>query len=242
MRYRARWLILAVAAVGLVGWSCSSKEDGSSTAAVTMTAPDDGTPGPLRLSLFPEIKYIVTPLPRPAGPHIESLNAKPRDPVMVPEGTTNLALHKPVTSNETFIVVGDLAMITDGEKEFVDGCWVELGPEMKWVQIDLGVPSRIFAIAAWRFYASPYAYHDVVVQVSGDPEFKKNVHTVFNNDYDNSLGFGEGKDLEHVESYEGQVIDAKGIIGRYVRLYSRGNTVSEENQYVEVEVWGKPAK
>jgi len=32
-----------------------------------------------------------------------------------------------------------------------------------------------------------------------------------------------------------------GVKGRYVRLYSNGNTANRLNHYIEVEVWGKPA-
>jgi hypothetical protein len=38
------------------------------------------------------------------------------------------------------------------------------------------------------------------------------------------------------------LIDAKGVKGRYVRLYSAGNTSNKMNHYIEVEVWGKPAQ
>ena len=37
-------------------------------------------------------------------------------------------------------------------------------------------------------------------------------------------------------------MDAKGAKGRYVRLYSSGNTSNDMNHYVEVEVYGSPAK
>ena len=36
------------------------------------------------------------------------------------------------------------------------------------------------------------------------------------------------------------LIDPKGIKGRYVRLYSNGNTANDLNHYVEVEVYGTP--
>ena len=55
-------------------------------------------------------------------------------------------------------------------------------------------------------------------------------------------GLGIGKDLEYFESNEGKLIDAKGEVARYVRLYSKGSTDSDLNHYIEVEVWGKPAK
>jgi hypothetical protein len=56
-----------------------------------------------------------------------------------------------------------------------------------------------------------------------------------------SAGLGLGKDLEYIENYLGKLIDAKGVRGRYVRLYSRGNTSNDLNHYIEVEVYGKPA-
>ena len=37
-------------------------------------------------------------------------------------------------------------------------------------------------------------------------------------------------------------VDAKGAVARYVRLYSKGSTADEQNHYVEVEVYGLPAK
>jgi len=37
------------------------------------------------------------------------------------------------------------------------------------------------------------------------------------------------------------LIDAKNVKGRFVRLYSNGNTANKLNHYIEVEVWGKPA-
>jgi hypothetical protein len=66
------------------------------------------------------------------------------------------------------------------------------------------------------------------------------VTTLFNNDHDNTAGFGAGKDMAYVETSEGKLIDAKGVKARYVRLSSNGNTTSELNHYVEVEVFGQP--
>jgi hypothetical protein len=79
------------------------------------------------------------------------------------------------------------------------------------------------------------------VQVADDPDFLTNVRTLFNNDHDNTAGLGAGKDLNYVETAEGKLIDAKGVIARYVRLWSNGNNINALNHYVEVEVYGKPA-
>ena len=55
-------------------------------------------------------------------------------------------------------------------------------------------------------------------------------------------GLGIGRDKEYIDVAEGRLFDPKGAKGRYVRLYSRGNTANDMNHYVEVEVFGKPAK
>ena len=66
------------------------------------------------------------------------------------------------------------------------------------------------------------------------------VTTVFNNDHDNTSKLGLGKDKEYIEVAEGKLFDAKGAKGRYVRLYSNGNTTNDLTHYVEVEVYGSP--
>ena len=55
-------------------------------------------------------------------------------------------------------------------------------------------------------------------------DFITNVHTVFNNDHDNSSGLGLGEYKEYWENYEGKLFAAQGVTGRYVRLYSDGST------------------
>jgi len=57
----------------------------------------------------------------------------------------------------------------------------------------------------------------------------------------NVLGFGIGQDLVYIENYQGKLIDARGVKGRYVRLWSNGSTAGPLNRYIEVEVWGRPA-
>ena len=154
---------------------------------------------------------------------------------MVPLGTTNLALGKKVTASDNDPVVGTLDLVTDGDKEGDEGSWVELGPGRQWVQIDLEKEADIYAIMVWHFHSQARVYFDVVVQISDDPAFAKEVTTVFDNTT------GSGKDRPYIETYEGKLIDAKGAKGRYVRLYSNGNTTDKLNHYIEVEVFGKPA-
>ena len=92
----------------------------------------------------------------------------------------------------------------------------------------------------WHFHKQPRIYFDVVIQAANDPDFVKQVTTIFNNDIDNSAGLGVGKDKHYVETSEGKLIDAKGVQARYVRLYSNGNNNNDLNHYIEVEVYGTP--
>ena len=133
-------------------------------------------------------------------------------------------------------------MVTDGDKEGRDGSYVELGRDQQWVQIDLGAPCEMFAIAMWLYHSQARAYHDVVIRVSDDADFVQKVTTIYNNDHDNSSGLGIGKDLAYIESNKGRIIDAKGARARYVRINTRGNTSDEMNHFTEVEIYGRAAQ
>ncbi len=159
--------------------------------------------------------------------------------IMLPKEATNVAAGKDVTSSDDFPVIGELEYITDGDKDGADGSYVELGPMVQWVQIDLGEARTLYAVALWHYHAQARAYRDVVVQVADDADFTENVRTLFNNDHDNSAGLGIGKDKEYIETYMGKLVDAKGVKARYIRLYSNGSTGSDMNHYIEVEVFGK---
>ena len=186
---------------------------------------------------FPPPMLTGTPVPVKL-PHLEKPNTPPPT-IMVPDGVTNLAAGKEVLSSDDFPIIGELELITDGDKESDEGYYVELAEEKQWVQIDLGAPSEIYGVAIWHFHSQKRAYHDVVVQISDDPEFGSDVKTIFNNDHDNSSGFGKGADQAYIETNKGKLIDAKKTVGRYVRLYSNGNTANSMNHYVEVEIFGK---
>lgn len=194
---------------------------------------------PLPLKL-PIPAFMGTPTDIPLGDHIEKPSDKPRPPFLAPKGVQNLALGKKVTSSDKAPITGSLDLVTDGDKESNDNSFVELHRRTQWVQIDLEKRARIYAILIWHAHNTYQVYHDVIVQVSDDPDFTQDVKTLFNNDYDNSSGLGVGTDKEYFETYEGKLIDAKGVEGRYVRCYSRGSTYSALNRYTEVEVWGIP--
>lgn len=190
---------------------------------------------------YPRPLFAGTPRPIQLS-NLEPPLVGPRPDFMVPAGTALLSRDKAVTSSDDFPVIGELSYITDGDKTGIDGTYVELGPDTQWVQIDLGASHKLAAIVIWHFHSQARVYHDVVVQLSDDPEFKNRVTTVFNNDDDNSSKLGKGADLSYVETNHGRIVDAKGTTARYVRLYSNGNTSDELNHYCEVEVFGQKAK
>ena len=197
-------------------------------------------PGKVELKLkLPKPMFIGTPTNLKSA-NLEVVTGKPRGPFYVPKGTTLLSAGKPVTSSDSMPVIGELDMITDGEKSGGDGYFIELGPGPQWVQIDLGASHPLHAILAWHYHSQARIYRDVIVQVSDDPAFKKGVTTVYNNDHDNSAKIAQGKDKEYIEVAEGRLFDPKGTKARYVRLYSNGNTTNDLNHYVEVEVFGLP--
>jgi hypothetical protein len=186
---------------------------------------------PLQTAL-PMPLFVGTPVPIDV-PNLEPKLTGKRPEFLVPVGTTNLAAGKKVTASDSDPVVGSLDLVTDGDKAGDEGSWVELAPGKQWVQIDLEKDADIYAIIVWHFHSQERVYRDVVVQVSDDPTFAKGVTTV----YDNSSA---GTDRPYIETYQGKLIDAKGVKGRYVRLYTNGNTTNKMNHYIEVEVWGKP--
>jgi hypothetical protein len=201
---------------------------------------------PLEVKL-PKPLFQGTPKNIKQAPTLEKYNEKPRPAFPVPEGLKNLALNKKVASSDMAPIIGELNLVTDGDKEGADGSYVELGPGKQWLQIDLGAAADIYVVLLWHYHAEGRVYHDVVVQVADDPDFVKDVKTVFNNDFDNSSGLGLGKNLEYIDDYRGKLIDAKNdkgqpVKGRYVRFWSNGNTSNDMNHYVEIEVYGKPAK
>ena len=219
----------------------------SAPAATPATVPmkDAGDPKaleplPLRLPA-PTLKGTPDPDSMPRGPHIEPFSDKPRPAFLAPRGVKNVAQGKPVTSSVA-PYTGELAQITDGEKEAFDDETVEFKKGTQWVQVDLGEPYAIYAIVLWHDHRYFQLFHDVIVQVSDDPEFKSGVTTLYNNDTDNSSGLGVGNDKEYFETKEGRIIDGKGAKARYVRSYTHGSSQSAINAHEEIEVYALPGK
>ncbi len=176
----------------------------------------------------------------PEGPNIEPISDKLPPTVLVPNGVTNVAAGRPVTSSDP-PTSGKLSQVTDGTKEAFDFDTVEMKNGSQWIQVDLGEKYAIYAIAMWHDHRYTQTMHDVIVQVSDDPAFQKDVTTLFNNDRDNSSGLGIGTNLEYFERHFGRVVDSKGVKARYVRGYSKGSNLRALNCWQELEVYGLPA-
>ena len=229
--------LLTLASSALIFSGCGDK-GASDSASAESSAPAASSAG--SISLTTEIPpELIEGTPQPIK--VQNLEKAPSSAptLMVPEGTVLLSAGKTVTGSDDFPIIGELEYITDGDKEAGEGYFVELMDGPQWVQIDLEAEGELAAIWVWHYHSQARAYHDVVVQVSNDPEFATGVTELFNNDYDNSAEQGKGSDKPYVDSRYGKLIDAKGTKAQYVRLYSNGNTANDMNHYIEVEVYGK---
>ena len=189
--------------------------------------------------VVPPAQLSGTPVPI-VLPNLDQYKG-PQAEISVPDGVTNIAKGKTVTSSDDFPMIGELTLITDGNKDGAEGCYVELMDGVQWVQIDLGSAKDIYAVAMWHFHSQERAYKDVIVQVSDDPKFASGVKTIYNNDHDNSAKLGKGDKKAYIETNYGKLVDVSKtpVKGRYVRLYSNGSTTNGNNHYIEVEVFGK---
>ena len=85
-------------------------------------------PGKEELKLkLPKPMFIGTPTNIKSA-NLGPITGKPRPPFFVPKGTVLLSAKKPVTSSDMQPVIGELDMVTDGEKAGSDGYFIELGP------------------------------------------------------------------------------------------------------------------
>jgi len=189
---------------------------------------------------LPKPMFVGTPK-NIVSDNLEKVTGKKREPFLAPKDVTLVSEGKPAIASDMEPIIGELEMVTDADKEGADGSFIEFGPGKTWVQIDLEAAYEMFAILVWHYHSQARVYKDFIVQVSDDPDFVKDVTTVFNNDHDNSYGLGAGKEKEYIEVNEGRLVDAKGVKGRYVRVHSNGNTSNDMNHMIEIEVFGRPA-
>jgi hypothetical protein len=219
----------------------SSIFPGSARAQEAAQKAGDVAPLPL---VLPAPALKGTPQNLPTNTSAPPFTDQPPAPFYAPKGVKNIALGKPVTASSPTPVQGDLQQITDGKKQAFEENVVTLRRGLQWVQIDLQGEYNLYAIVLWHDFTTAAVYRDVIVQVSDDPEFEKDVHPLFNNDQSNRSGMGAGTDREYFENPltgEGKLVDAKGIKARYLRCYSHGSTDSALNTYIEIEAYGLPA-
>ena len=199
--------------------------------------PATGGPTMTIIPEMPKALFVGTPLPSANPPPNLDKSTQPVLEAVVPEGVTLLSKGKPVTGSDE-APIGDYTVVTDTEKNGEDGYFVDMAPGKQWVQVDLGESKEIWLMWLWHSHKQGYIYNDVVAQISDDPQFGT-ATTVFNNDFDNSSGFGVGADQSYIETNNGRRIPVSGVKGRYVRFYSRGRDLDDTNQYTEIEVYGK---
>ncbi|MEY4485008.1 MAG: hypothetical protein RL693_2460, partial [Verrucomicrobiota bacterium] len=102
--------------------------NGAKAAAAALPAGDlvDVTP------TYPKPMFIGTPVPTGDIPNLEKPDpeaVKARLTFKVPKGAEqNVAKGKPVTSSDPLPIIGTLDLITDGDSDGADGCYVELAP------------------------------------------------------------------------------------------------------------------
>ncbi len=201
--------------------------------------------------LFAEKVAIKFELPPPHSSgtpkEIKSDNLEPdpgpgklRAPIMVePEFTKKLTTENTKVTTSEEAVTGENDYVVDGDKTPDATSMLQLPGGLQWVQLDLGEEHTIAAVCVWHDQGDERVYKDVVVQISSDENFAKDVTTIFNNDHDNTAKLGKGTDKEYRERNDGRPMDAKLAKGRYVRCYSNGSTSEPVNNYIEIEVFGK---
>jgi len=159
----------------------------------------------------------------------------------------NAALNKSAIGSEGALAL-DPKAINDGIVSDSDTAISGVGEGIQWAQIDLAKSYDVNKVNLWHYFADGRTYHDVIVQLSNTQDFSSGVTTVFNDDKDNSAGFGIGSDVEYAETLQGKTIHFNTINARYIRLYTNGLTKPltdlnnpgqnlPYNHYVEVQVW-----
>src|SRR5437667_1917878 len=179
--------------------SCSQAADSQKDKAASEPPKDKGAAAgdlvPLELKLPPPA-FKGTPKDIQLSSYVEPLSDEPRPPMLVPPGLKNLAPASKLTSSDKNASEESLAKLKDGDKDSSDQSIIFLRKGTQYVQMDLGAPHELFAIVIWHAHNSAKVYHDVIVQACDDPEFMKDVQTLFTNDQDNSSSLGVGTDRE----------------------------------------------
>src|SRR5437868_3727788 len=104
---------------------------------------------------------------------------------------TNVARGRAVTSSSPPRYGGSPSLVTDGVTDTNPYLSLEAGAQ--WVRIDLGGLYDVSRLRVFHYWADGRTYHDVIFRLSQDGT---SYITIFNNDQDNSSGYGMGTDTE----------------------------------------------
>ncbi|MBA7483163.1 hypothetical protein ES707_18674 [subsurface metagenome] len=123
------------------------------TGSTAETAPAAASDGLVAIELkLPKPMFVGTPQSFRGVSNLEKPLGKPRPPFYAPKGTVNISAGKPVSASDEEPIIGEIEMITDGDKEAADGSYVELGPFVQHITIDLGAAHDIYAIVIWHYH------------------------------------------------------------------------------------------
>jgi hypothetical protein len=157
--------------------------------------------------------------------------------IRIPRRVSLLSRGVPVTSSDP-APLGELSLVTDGDKHGDDGYFVDLLPGQQWIQIDLGAPRELWLLWIWMYHKYPAIYNDVIIELAAQEDFG-DARVVFNNDHDDTSGMGAGSDTSWIDSNYGRPLRLQGQRARFIRLYSNGRDLDDTNQWIEVEAYGR---
>ncbi|MBQ6020070.1 MAG: InlB B-repeat-containing protein [Clostridia bacterium] len=143
-------------------------------------------------------------------------------------------------------------VVTDGNIATTTGCYYSYGAyygKSDYYQLDLGAPYDVQTVNMYRYWEDVRMYHNTVVVLSENGTFEANDRFVlFNADYQNRYGFGNGIDMEYPEGQYGLTMNVSDVRrantyeARYIRVYAAGNDRNDAdgtymaNPFVELVV------
>ena len=150
----------------------------------------------------------------------------------ITDDSENVAYQKPVTIDGEWVPVNCTDGVPGTLNDGVNDPWHAVGTRngtTGWATIDFGAEYMINRVyqSAW----GNWAFRDVIIQLSTTPDFTpESTYTVYNNDHDNSEGYGAGINEAYVEAgnYAGHTFEFEPVPARYIR--SRNLSVQNETE------------
>jgi len=142
----------------------------------------------------------------------------------ITDDSENVAYQKPVTIDGEWVPVNCTDGVPGTLNDGVNDPWHAVGTRngtTGWATIDFGAEYMINRVyqSAW----GNWAFRDVIIQLSTTPDFTpESTYTVYNNDHDNSEGYGAGINEAYVEAgnYAGHTFEFEPVPARYIRSYN----------------------